>query len=243
MLSTIKLCTAYRAVKNLIIASRFTAGCGGRVFNYGSTGLAIGKLCSANVAVVIIVAISALACYASTILTGVRGRLLCVCSLCYAASVIANVILGICVNVILGINFLCVGMRGIILTCISLNALFGAGRLCCYSALIIVIKRINRFLCNKSLAAHRAELTLCKTCFCTSRIYCGNSLLGVRKFCNSLGVAILTRAGKGFYALFCACRCLCDLLGILVSMITVAGSFCGLIGDLTSNKRDRKSTN
>ena len=85
--------TVVRAFCCCTIGNLFTAnGTVVRVFSC----LALGKLFAANVTVVIVViTVSALACHCAAVLTNVRVCLLCVCSLCDATAVVANVILRI----------------------------------------------------------------------------------------------------------------------------------------------------
>ena len=92
-------------------------------------------------------------------------------------------------------------MTRIILTGICHNTLFGAGGLCCHSALIVVSKLGNGFLSNEYSLTYGAMITLCKTCLGTGGSYSRKCLLGMRKLADRLGVAIVTGAGEGPFPL------------------------------------------
>ena len=244
VMCTVKLIATYGTVNNLVIATGLATGCGGGVFNNSCACGAYRKCIAANYTVVRLLACYALADYHAAISACVRALALSVCALSNVASVITNVIL-VFINVCLGINILGVGMTCVILTGICHNTLLGAGGLCCYSALIVVSKLGNGFLSNEYSLTYGAMLTLCKTCLGTGRSYSRKDFLGMSKLIDRLGVAIVTGAGEGLYALFCTGRKLCDRFDVLVRMLVAAinGIICGLIRCLTADKRKHKSTN
>ena len=284
VICTVKLNTADGAVKNLVIASCFAAGCRSRIFDYRRACLTNGKLFTANVTVVrafscftlgelfaanvtvvrafscftlrelftanvtvviIVIAVSALACCLAAVLTCVRSLLLCMSTLSHIATVVTNVILGVKVCVTYFSNFFGICMRGIILTCIGLNTLLGASGSCCYSAFIIVTELGNRLLSNDNLATIGALLTFGKTLFGTGGSYGRNANLGVRKLFDLLGVAVAALTGKGLYTCFGAGGSFSDLFGVLMSMFTTTDTehTGDLINKLTAGNRNYKSTN
>ena len=135
-------------------------------------------------------------------------------------------------------------MSRIVLTGISLNTLFGAGGCCCYNALIVMSELCNIILSNENLAAYRALRALGETLFGTGGSYRRKLLVGVRKLCHGLGVAILAGAGVGLLTLFTAGGLLCDLFGVLMGMLaTNIRKINELFKKCTARKRNHKSTN
>ena len=234
--------TVVRAFSRLTLGKLFiTNGAVVRAFRC----LTLRELFATNVTVVIVViTVSALACYLATVLTYVRVFLLCMCTLCHVTAVVTNVILGIKVGVAYFINFFGISMSRIILTGVGHNTLVGTSGSGCYSALVVMSELCDLFLSEKNRVTYKALLTFGKTLVCTGGILCNKNLNSVRNHRDILGVSFTAGASEGLKTCFCTGGNLGNFLNEIVGVSrTHIRAFDKLIDNLTACKRNHKSTN
>ena len=145
----------------------------------------------APVVLVVILMVESINCFLTSVsvivLTGVsHNTCSSTCRLSYYNAFIPIV------SISVDLDILCVGMRCIVLTSVSSNALLGTSRRCCYRCTILVIKSIDNFL-TFGVIATRAILVCGITVFCT----CSSLSLYVNKiviesFKNCLAFDVIT---------------------------------------------------